>query len=78
MAPDYNDRFDKLTEVITANHVETVQRLTRLETQVVDLSTLPARVNALEHFRFKLAGMATAISVACAYAFDFFKSNPRH
>jgi hypothetical protein len=74
MAPDFNDRFDKLTSIITDNHVETVQRLTRLETQVVDLSTLPARVTALEHLKFKIVGMATAISTLCAAGFELFKS----
>lgn len=73
MTPDFNDRFDRLTTIITDNHVETVQRLTRLETQVVDLSTLPARVTALEHLKWKLAGMATAISTLFAAGFEYFK-----
>ena len=76
MSPDFNERFDRLTNLITDNHVETVQRLTKLETQVVDLSTLPARVTALEHLKFKIAGMATAISTLCAAGFELFK--PRH
>jgi hypothetical protein len=64
--------FDKLAEMIADNHVETVQRLTRLETQ---LDGIPARVTDLEHFKYKILGISTGISTMAAMAVAWLKRN---
>jgi hypothetical protein len=73
MAPDTNSRLDTLTQMITDNHVETVQRLTRLETQVVGLPSLAERVTMLEHMKFKILGMAAAIGAIFGAAVELFR-----
>jgi hypothetical protein len=70
MSQETNDRLDRITQIITTNHVETVQRLTKLETQ---LDGLPERVTLLEHMKFKVMGMAAAIGALFAAAVELFK-----
>lgn len=62
--------IERLAEIITENHLETVERLTRVETQITGI---PERVTDLEHFKYKLLGINTALSVFAAGAVAFFK-----
>lgn len=53
-------RLDALAETIGANHLETCQRLTALETQ---FSGVPDRVSTLEKFQNRALGALTLVSV---------------
>lgn len=55
-------KLDTLSESIHQNHLETVTRLTRLETQIEQFAELPERVRALEGVRGYITGIAAAIS----------------
>lgn len=54
-----NDRIDTLINKMGENHLEVVQRLTRMETQ---MSGLPARVARLERRNNQLSGALGLLS----------------
>lgn len=62
----------QLRDLISGNHSETVQRLTKLETR---LSDLPERVTALEHAKYAIGGAAAVISTAVSVAIAYWKKN---
>lgn len=53
---------DEIVTLINENHVETVQRLTRLETKIESLSELPERVSKLENKNSWYSGAVAAVS----------------
>lgn len=65
--------FDDLAEMITDNHLEVCQRLSRLETQSEAFAELPERVSKLENFKFTVLGFSTAVSALVAYGASWFK-----
>ena len=53
-----------LTQIVTENHIETIDRLARIETVLLSLNKLPERVEKLEAHRNWLTGAIAVITLA--------------
>jgi hypothetical protein len=62
MSDRLDDKLDFLSNAMQQNHVENVQRLARIETQLEQLAPLPVRVQALENARGYITGVAAAVT----------------
>lgn len=62
----------KLMQAINKNHLETITRLTILETSLADI---PARVTALEHLKYQVLGGVAVLSTMISIAIDWFRKH---
>jgi hypothetical protein len=62
MSDRLDDKLDFLSNTMQQNHIETVKAITRIETQLEQLTPLPARVQALENARGYITGAAAVVA----------------
>jgi hypothetical protein len=53
---------DEIVTLLNNNHIETVQRLTRLETKLEAIEDIPERVSRLENKNSWYSGVIAAVS----------------
>jgi uncharacterized protein (DUF697 family) len=70
--------FDILRDMrkeLTDNHVDVVQRLTRLEVSTSPIESMEKRVKKLENWRSKIAGGIIAANMLAGTAFAYAKAH---
>jgi hypothetical protein len=72
MSDQIFDELRALRDEQTRNHTDVVQRLTRVETQLLPLAPLEERVRVLEGWKSTAAGIIIAANVAFAGAVEWF------